>query len=113
MSAVAGDLRIAWRALAPAVQIVSFEADPDEAARLRGERERGDPVRAVGARRAPRARLWRLGNLARYASHPIVSHTVLSDVQAFDSRLVSFDAKGGQVFWAHAWYMAPRPWRDR
>jgi hypothetical protein len=57
--------------------------------------------------------LWRLGNLVRYASHPIVSQTVLSDMQAFDSRLVSFDAKGGQVFWAHAWYVAPRPWRDR
>ncbi len=50
--------------------------------------------------------LWRLGHLVHYARHGLDGEVDVADQQAFDSRHVPVAARGGQLFWAHAWYVA-------
>jgi FkbM family methyltransferase len=50
--------------------------------------------------------LWRLTRLAHYGRRGLDSETVTFDVHAFDSRVVRFDAQGGQLYWGHAHYVA-------
>lgn len=50
--------------------------------------------------------LWRLSNLAHYTRDQLGSHPAIPDVQFCDSRPASFDSPGGQLFWAHALYVA-------
>lgn len=56
--------------------------------------------------RARGFRLWRLGQLVHYSRGRVSQTTVIQDLQAFDSQRVGFAAAGGEVFWAHAWYVA-------
>jgi FkbM family methyltransferase len=49
--------------------------------------------------------LWRLGHLVHY-SPAGAPHMSVADRQFFDSRLVEVEAGGGQVYWAHAYYVA-------
>lgn len=51
--------------------------------------------------------LWRLGHLVHYglAGSP-AAETPVRDEQHFDSTPVPVDGAGGQVYWAHAYYLA-------
>jgi FkbM family methyltransferase len=49
--------------------------------------------------------LWRLGHLVHY-SHAGAPDVAVADRQFFDSRLLELEAGGGQVYWAHAYYVA-------
>lgn len=51
--------------------------------------------------------LWRLGHLVHYGLAGLPADQVsTAESQHFDSRPVPFDAGGGQVYWAHAYYVA-------
>jgi FkbM family methyltransferase len=50
--------------------------------------------------------LWRLGHLVHFGRDGLDSTTPIVDVQSFDSRGVPVAAQGGQIFWAHAYYLA-------
>jgi FkbM family methyltransferase len=49
--------------------------------------------------------LWRLAHLVHYGLAGTRSAFPLPDVQYFDSRPVPLPAQGGQLFWAHAYYV--------
>ncbi len=44
--------------------------------------------------------------MAHYAPGGMDPRVAISDFQAFDSRIVTFTAEGGQAFWADAWFIA-------
>jgi FkbM family methyltransferase len=50
--------------------------------------------------------LWRLTHLVHYGRDRLDSTAPIADAQAFDSRAVAVEAQGGQIFWAHAYYLA-------
>jgi Methyltransferase FkbM domain len=50
--------------------------------------------------------LSRLGHLVHYGRTGAETAVSLHDDQAFDSRLVEVASQGGQLFWAHAYYLA-------
>jgi FkbM family methyltransferase len=50
--------------------------------------------------------LWRLSNLAHYTRGQTARHPPLPDVHFCDSRPAPFGSPGGQLFWAHALYVA-------
>jgi len=50
--------------------------------------------------------LWRLSNLAHYVRDGAPPHAPIADVHYCDSRPVHWDSPGGQLFWAHALYVA-------
>lgn len=49
--------------------------------------------------------LWRLGHLVHYGLAGGASETGSEDRQYFDSQPVVFRARGGQLFWGHAFYV--------
>jgi len=49
--------------------------------------------------------LWRLGHLVHYGLPGGVSDVAIEDRQVFDSRPVQLSGRGGQLFWAHAYYV--------
>lgn len=49
--------------------------------------------------------LWRLGHLVHYGMADGLSGASMEDRQFFDSEPVVFPARGGQLFWGHAWYV--------
>lgn len=49
--------------------------------------------------------LWRLGHLVHYGLPGALSEVAVEDRQFFDSRPVVFQGRGGQLFWAHAFYV--------
>lgn len=50
--------------------------------------------------------LWRLGHLAHYGMAKVsASSAVVPDMQHFDSEPISFDGRGGQVYWGHAYFV--------
>jgi FkbM family methyltransferase len=51
-------------------------------------------------------RLWRLSNLAHYTRDGAVPHGTISDTHFCDSRPVTWDSPGGQLYWGHATYVA-------
>jgi FkbM family methyltransferase len=51
-------------------------------------------------------RLWRLSNLAHYTRHRSPRHPAIPDVHFCDSRPTHWESPGGQLFWAHALYVA-------
>ena len=59
--------------------------------------------------------LWRLGHLVHYGLPGGVSEVGVEDRQVFDGHGVPFSGRGGQLFWAHAYYvrreMALGPYR--
>lgn len=60
--------------------------------------------------------LWRLGHLVHYGLPDGLSEMTVEDRQFFDSQSVVFQGRGGQLFWAHAFYvrreMASGPYRS-
>lgn len=63
--------------------------------------------------------LWRLRNQSHYGLAEAGSDVPLGETHHFDSRPVSFEAQGGQLYWADAYYVRrelafdPAPsWRD-
>ena len=51
-------------------------------------------------------RLWRLSNLAHYTRIGSPPHPPITDVHFCDSRPVEWRSPGGQLFWAHALFVA-------
>lgn len=50
--------------------------------------------------------LWRLGHLVHYGlPGGLSSEVTIEDCQFFDSQPVTFQGHGGQLFWAHAFYV--------
>jgi FkbM family methyltransferase len=49
--------------------------------------------------------LWRLGHLVHYGLPDGLSDVAVEDRQVFDGQAVPFSARGGQLFWAHAYYV--------
>jgi len=49
--------------------------------------------------------LWRLGHLVHYGLPEGESDVAVEERQFFDSRPVLFPARGGQLFWGHAFYV--------
>jgi FkbM family methyltransferase len=49
--------------------------------------------------------LWRLGHLVHYGLPGGLSQVRIEDRQFFDSQPVTFQGGGGQLFWAHAFYV--------
>ncbi len=49
--------------------------------------------------------LWRLGHLVHYGLPGGVSDVAVEDRQFFDSQPVQLAGRGGQLFWAHAYYV--------
>jgi FkbM family methyltransferase len=49
--------------------------------------------------------LWRLGNLVHYGLAEARSDAVGHEVQYFDSRPVPVPVQGGQLYWAHAYFV--------
>lgn len=49
--------------------------------------------------------LWRLGHLVHYGLPGGVSDIPMEDRQFFDSQPVELAGRGGQLFWAHAYYV--------
>ncbi len=50
--------------------------------------------------------LWRLGHLVHYGLAEADSRVAVPDRQFFDDRIVEVPAEGGQLYWAHAHYVA-------
>jgi FkbM family methyltransferase len=50
--------------------------------------------------------LWRLGHLVHYSRGRAARDIPRGEVAWFDSRPVEFVGGGGELFWAHAWYVA-------
>jgi FkbM family methyltransferase len=50
--------------------------------------------------------LWRLSHLAHYDRRGLGPAPPRADMQAFDSRIVTFAGGGGQLYWGDAWYVA-------
>lgn len=50
--------------------------------------------------------LWRLSNLAHYTRADSRPHPAIADVHFCDSRPVEWKSPGGQLFWAHALFVA-------
>lgn len=50
--------------------------------------------------------LWRLSNLAHYTREGVPPHPAISDVHFCDSHPTQWASPGGQLFWAHATYLA-------
>ena len=49
--------------------------------------------------------LWRLGHLVHYGLPGGLSDVAVEDRQFFDSQPVEISGRGGQLFWAHAYYV--------
>ena len=49
--------------------------------------------------------LWRLGHLVHYGLPGGLSDVAVEDRQVFDGHGVEFSGRGGQLFWAHAYYV--------
>ena len=49
--------------------------------------------------------LWRLGHLVHYGWPDGSSDVAVEDRQVFDAQAAQISARGGQLFWAHAYYV--------
>ena len=84
-------------------EIVALEVEVELNPIYRGQPLLGDVDRFLRDRGFV---LWRLGHLVHYARRGLDARVDVADLQAFDSRQVAVAAQGGQLFWAHAWFVA-------